>query len=230
MQLSRRISVLLGCFLVLVAHAGVNDAFVHRLNLNKGDTYEFETFELVETPKVRYRMHSKNFLTVVEVQSDEYVLETVNKDLVFAIEGTKGTYLPSSTTTVRQRKDGTVLDIKCDTAGDAGSFVKNPNNFRYPDTPIGLGGSWNKFVMADAALGTPDITIRYVVSGRKLWNGFDVLIVDFTSDPAVETPMPMKGTTYIDAESGLSVFTEGYLENRTKVEPLRSHFRMQIKP
>jgi hypothetical protein len=229
MKKYRQFFVLLGCALTIAANAGSNDAFVYRLKLEEGANYEFETSQYVETSKIRYRLHCASFLKVVAEEEGAYTLETLNKDLVFAVEGSVDAYLPSSTTTVRQRDDGTILEMKCDTASDAERYVKNPNNFKYPLTPIGVGGHWDNFVPANSELGTPDTTIRYVVSGRKMWRGFDVLVVDFRSDPADKTPMPMHGTTYIDSDSGLSVYTEGYFEDYTKEDWVRSSFRMQIK-
>jgi|GEM_PF-6024138 len=229
MQAKRLFSFFAGCFLVMGVHAVPDDGFVHRLTLTEGDKFEFETLQFVETKEIRYRVHSRNFLNVLSAVGDEYSLETVNRDLVFAIEGGRDTYLPSTTTTVRQRSDGKVLEIKNDLSADAGRFAKNPNNFRYPLTPVGVGGHWDNLVPADPALGTPETIIRYVVSGRKMWRGFDVLVVDFMNDSSIETPMPMRGTTYIDGATGLSVYTEAYFENHTKGEAMRSSFRMQIK-
>ena len=207
-----------------------------RLNVEVGQVFNFQTYSEVTYKRSSgkndessfCRQTSKNQLTVVSRSEDQYELSTWNHDIFYQLANAQEVRGVDSTVVVTQKSNGTLLDLRSDTNGNDEKFKRNPNHFLYPSQPVTVGSRWQKHSPADSLLGTPEMTINYVIADRRMWKGFDVFIIRFSNSKGDETPMPMSGTTYVEVTTGLGVFTEAHFENLTDPSlQVRSTYRME---
>lgn len=209
----KRIGLLLFTVAAMGAAASTQEAVTLRLKLKEGDTFSTKMAINVDFQGTPITVTGKNILTVKSAKDGKYVIETASKDTTIDIGGGQTMEQPDSVVKMTQNEMGQILALEGDEVTEEATRLAAMMNFFYPEKGVKVGDKFERTMEGDTKLGTRKMTLKYEVTERKEWNGFDVVVVKVDQAEEGDMPISIAGTVSINVKNGLPVLMDFAFKN-----------------
>jgi|GEM_PF-4285282 len=209
----KRIGLLVLTVAAMGAVASTQEAVKLRLNVKEGDVMTTKMSINVDFQGTPITVTGKNVMTVKSVKDGKFVIENASKETVLDIGGGQTMEQPDSTVLTTQNELGQILALEGDEVTPEAARMATAFNVQFPDLGVKVGDKFEKVLEADAKLGTRKMTLKYEVTERKEWKGYDVLVLKVDQSEDGDMPISMVGTVSLNVKTGLPVLMDFAFKN-----------------
>ncbi|MFM9874751.1 MAG: hypothetical protein ACKVQS_14945 [Fimbriimonadaceae bacterium] len=209
----KRIGLLILTAAAMGAVASTQEAVTLRLKLTEGDTLTTKMTINVDFQGTPITVKGKNILTVKSAKDGKYVLEAASKETVIDVGGGQTMEQPDSVVRTTQNEMGQILAMEGDEVSPEAIRMATAFNVFYPEKGVKVGDKFERTVEGDTKLGTRKMTLKYEVTERKEWQGFDVVVLKVDQTEDGDLPISMAGTVSINVKNGLPVLMDFAFKN-----------------
>ena len=219
----RKVLVGFGVAVAVLASATVNEAVALRVNVKPGNSFSYNCSYSSQWRNGEMPVDSK-----VSQSGQMLVKVSSKKNGIYSLENKLTGWRTVSETfrngdsdgdlVVKSRvKDGTV-SFRVDSYGKILDVAKE-GDWRsalsvvlpFPTKTVQVGDRWTSALPLAPGTSASDLKVVYEVFERRKWEGFDVLVVQFSSEPVKYGKDMMTGLVYVDTKTGMTV--KGQIKN-----------------